>query len=492
MLFSFLTRSVSSKPKQHTIIKAKNNDFLNDFVLQERGELFSNFKLFHNESITVIDTLIFLPHFGIFLGETISWQSNELKNATVGRSSRRTKRSPETHFETMESKIRRKLEDVLSFDSTPIFRFIWMRNLTESEFDMLDSSFHELLPKGRLLFSDESAESIKAKFYSFGEYRHNPYSVITVMGALNPHSYILPTARTPSGALLSVEQNLFLTSQFEGITTLAGGHGSGKSTLLIRKALNFLLSHPQEKVIIITPTRLGGELLRDELVSLLEYGVLSIDLSALHFYTPVSPENGDIDRIEDLKIFQKASIILCDDSHLMEKSFMQKVEKQRGKRWLLVTNIKLSEDAATFKLSGQFRRSPVPKEIYPKHNRSAATLLVQLRKILVHTQPSDILIAVSTHQESIRIKELIDNYFHLNCRVLTPASSLQYQDLNSIIITTADCIAPLSRAHVILMSIDASDPNYPLALSRASESLTIISSENLIRKDPADENYENG
>lgn len=491
MLFSFFKRPVSPKPKPHTVSETKNNNALKDFVLNEGGKIFSDFKLFQNDTITVIDTLIFLPNFGLFLGETLHWQSQELKKATAERSSRQTKRLPETHFGTMESKIRRKLEDVLPFDSTPLFRFIRMQNLTEAEFDALDSSFHELLPKERLLFSGESAESIKAKFHSFGIYRNEPYSAIKIIGALNPHLFILPTSLNPLGALLSPRQKLFLQSQFEGTTLLAGGHGSGKSTLLIRKALNYLLMHPQERVIIITPTRLGGELLRDELVKLLEYGALSINLNALHFYTPEHSDTENTDRVEDLKSFQDASLILCDDSHLIDKSFILKLEKQRGKRWLLLTSIHSDENETTFPLSGTFRRFPAPKEIHPKYGRTLLTLLLQLRKIIAHAQPTEILIVVSDYDGLTLLKERIDAYFHLNCRILTLSSSLQYQDLDSIVITTAECIAPLSRAHVILTDVDASDPNYPLTLSRASESLTIISSKNSIRKDPIDENHKN-
>lgn len=487
MLLSFLTRYFSPKkpvPKKH-IENDNNNISLKTFVQNEGGKFFSDYKLYHHESVTSIDTLIFLPNYGIFLGEVIHWDAAEVENATVERSSIQTKRPAATQFDQLESKIRRKLADVLSFDSTPIHRFIWMHRLSEAEFDTLDSSFHELLPKNRVLFSDESIETVKTKLSSLGEYRREPYSTLKVIGALNPHTYILPSALHPSGALLSPQQSLFLTSEYDGVATLSGGYGSGKSTLLIRKALLHLLAYPEEKIMVITPTLLGGELLRDELISLLEYGALSVDLSALYFYNPVPSNSGEVDRIEGLKNFQEASIILCDDAHLMEKSFIEKLLKQRQKQSVLLTTVHTTDHSdASFELLGRFRRSPAPKNIVSANHQFAITLILHLRKLLSRVPSTDILIIASGEHTILPLKEAIDEYFNLNCRLLLPSFSLQYQNLDSAVITTMECIAPLSRAHLFLIGIDPADPNYSLALSRASETLTIISDKNPPQKTP--------
>lgn len=451
------------------------NNALKNFVTQEGGKIFSDFKLFHRSGLTSIDILIFLPNFGIFLGESINWRANELKKATVERSSKRTKRPSATHFETIESKVRHKLNDVLSFDTTPIYRFIWMKNLTEEEFDALDPSFHELLPQKHLLFYTENLASLKDKVHRIGEYRYEPYSSVKILGALNSHAAILPTKTNPSGALLSPQQNLFLTSPIEGCTTLLGGYGSGKSTLLIRKALLYMLSHPAHKVMIITPTLLGGELLRNEIVSLLEYGAITIDLNALYFYTPLTCTIAEVDRIETLKSFQESLLFLCDDVHLLDELFLDKLRLKIGSRPLICTSIAPCSSDATFSLSGRFRRTPTAKEISPPLNQSTITLLMQLRKHLTRTTPSEILIAVSNNQEALYVKEAIDEYFDLNCRLLTSTFSLQYQDLDSIIVAPVEYISPICRGHVILLGIDPCDANYSLTLSRASETLTIIS-----------------
>lgn len=491
MLFSFFTRLISSQPQQHQQSATPPNPLLEEFVRKEGGEIYSDFHLFHNTSITSVHLLVFLPNFGIFLGERVSWHPSELKNATVQRASRQIKRPSVTRFETIESRVRRKLEDVLSFDTTPIYRFIWMQNITENEFDVLHPSFHEFLPKSHLFFSDETSQSVQTKLYAIGDYRSEPYSFLKIIGALNSHTVILPSPANPSGALLTPQQNLFLASRFQGVTTLSGGEGSGKSTLLIRKALSLLLENPQEKILVITPTRLGGELLRNELISLLEYGAVRIDIGALSFYTPDCGNSDHNNRIEDLKSFQDASVILCDDSHLIEASLLQKLYHHQTKRWLLLNTILPAINESAFTLSGHFRHFVTPKLIYAKANRFILALLIHVRQKLLSSTPLELLIIVPSPEELGTVKESLDTYFHLNCRPITLSSSLQYQDLDSIIIATTNAIAPLCREHVILLGCDPMDPNYSIALSRASESLTIITDKNSIRKDTPDENYKN-
>jgi len=74
-------------------------------------------------------------------------------------------------------------------------------------------------------------------------------------------------------------------------------------------------------------------------------------------------------------------------------------------------------------------------------------------------------------------KDAIDEYLHLESRILNTSFSLQYKSLEFITITPLELISALSVSHCYLINIDSSSPLYPLALSRASESVTIISEE---------------
>lgn len=171
----------------------------------------------------------------------------------------------------------------MSFDFIPIFRFIQMDHLSESEFDHLDPSFRKLLPKQFIIFSDDTVESIKEKLTSMGKYLHAPLSDVQIIGALQTHAFILLTPASPSGALLSPQQAQFLYTELGKTTTLYGWYGSGKSTLLIRKTMLELLNNPHERIVVFAPTILASDLLRNAFVSLMYYGVISIDLRQIVF-----------------------------------------------------------------------------------------------------------------------------------------------------------------------------------------------------------------
>ncbi|MDD2780310.1 hypothetical protein [Sulfuricurvum sp.] len=467
MFFSFLTRFFSSKPKEPIINVSEDNIPLKIFVIKEGGKFFHQFKLYHHHSITPIDTLIFLPHYGIFFGETLEWKASDLENATVERSSRQSKRPAETHLEGVEAKIRSKLEDVLSFNFTPVQRFIWMKNLSEIEFDALDSSFHTLLPKERILFGNDTVDIIKSKLHTVGEYQSVPLSSIQIIGALASHTFLLPTPNYPIGSLLSPQQNHFLAITLHGSTTLYGDYGSGKSTLLIRKAMLMLLTNNEEKVVILAPTLLASELLRDAFVSLMYYGALSIDLNRIIF-THIREE------IDNLKSYQDATAIFCDDSYRMDSGFIEKLKAKMPTKTLLFTSIDENLDSQTnVHLTYGYRSRPSLSTVECTDKEILPTLLCELRKYTSDGGKGVILVVADANFIPL-YKDPIDEYLALNARKLTLDFSLQSQDMDDLIITSIECLSGISCSHLLLLTSDPSE-NYNYALSRASETATIIS-----------------
>ena len=470
MFFSFLRRIFSSTPKEPILNDTEDNIPLKIFVIKEGGKFFHDFQLFHHNDITTIDNLIFLPHYGLFFGKTLGWKASELENATVERSSRQNKRPASTNLEGVEAKIRSKLEDVLSFNFTPVERFIWMKHLLEVEFDSLDSSFHELLPKERILFADETLESIRTKLNAIGVYQPSPLSSVQIIGALATHTFILPTPDYPAGSILSPQQNHFLSLPLLESTTLYGDYGSGKSILLIRKAMLMLLGNPNEKIALIAPTLLASELLRDGFVSLMYYGAVSIDLNRILFL-PIPEE------FDNIKILQDTTTIFCDDSYLMDKRFIETLKKKMANKLLVFSAINEDTESKTnVHLTYGYRNKPIQKAHQCSEKGILPTLLTELRKYTIDGGKGVILVLPDPSYIP-HYKEPIDEYLGLNSRPLTLEFSLQYQDMDDLIITTTDCLSGVSGSHVILLTSDPSaDYTYPL--SRASETATIIAYSN--------------
>lgn len=469
MILSLFKRLFSTQSSSLPQPIYEENPSLKIFIVKEGGKYFQNFKLFHYEQSNTIDTLLFLPHYGIYFGETLNWKASDLENATVQRSTKQSKQPSATHLENIESKIRSKLQDVLSFDFTPVFRFIRMDHLSESEFDHLDPSFHELLPKKSVIFSDDTVESIKEKLTSMGEYLHTPLSGIQIIGALQTHTFILPTPTNPSGALLSPQQTQFLSTELGKTTTLYGGYGSGKSTLLIRKAMLELLSNPQERIVVLAPTILASDLLRDAFVSLMYYGVISIDLHRIVFAP--SSEN-----LESFKPFLEATTILCDDWYAMSPRFVETVRRKCSAKKLLTVSIDEEHESDTnYALTFSYRDPLSPQSIETDDKGLLPTLLSELRKSFQSDIPP--LLILPESYDFTLFKEAIDEYLGCNARILTPSFTLQTQDIDDIIISTEEILSGIAVAHVIIIS-DNPSKDYTYALSRGSESATIISVSN--------------
>ena len=435
-----------------------------------KGVFYPDFKLYLYETTTQIDLLLFLPHRGLYAGERISWRADELKGATVERAVPGEKKKSATRFNAVESAIHQKLENVLSFDSTPCERFVWMEYLSEEEFDLLDPSFHTLLPKSRLVFAGEAEASILQKLENLSPYRQEPYSAVKVIGSLNAHTMLLPTPSNPFGSFLSDEQYRFLDTGFsDSVTTLYGASGSGKSTLILRKAVQWVLSNPKQKVLIITPTLLAGELLRNKLVSLMEYGAFTVPFESISFYTPQSTEP-----LEDTDLLREASAIFCDDAYRLDSGMVKMLKNRRGKRWLLLSTIFRPENEENvFCLENRYREAKLLTTLKATRNDVMFVLMMELRKRLEETPPNDIMVVLPEQKMLAEFKRSIDEYFGLDCRTLIPGFSLQYQNLDDLILATADYICGLRIPHLFLIAPEKEE-DYPFELSRASETATII------------------
>ncbi len=478
---SFFSKSTSPSPSQSVCDDdSEQKEFFRFFAQEENGYFYENFNLFYQDTHISIDLLFFIPYRGLLFGEKLQWDTQMLQGATVELPSQKNKAEPSTRLGRSEAAIRHKLEDILSFDSTVCERFIWLSCLNEDEFDTLDSSFHELLPKERLIFSDSSKESIHQKLCALAPKLSEPYQKQKIMGALQSHMLLVPTDEKSYGTFLSDEQKKFLETDYsDTVTSLFGEHNSGKSTVLIRKALLLLLNKPDEKILIITPTPVGGEILRNELVSLIEYGALKIELVSLTFSTPAYTQN-----ITEFAGFQSASVVMCDDAYSMEKDFIDALITHREQRWLLLSfhNEYVPISDSTVMLHNNYQKNIPFAKIPSSADKTLLTLLLELRVRLQSVNADKIMVILQNDERINEYKEAIDEYFHINARLLAPEFSLQYQNLDDLIITTPENAHGLHMPHIYLVASDESE-YYTYALSRASESATIISFSNPKRRD---------
>jgi hypothetical protein len=478
VFFSFFTRFLQKESLPDVIQQNESNTlqltFFQEIAQELNGLFYKNFDLFYQDTTTRIDLLLFIPDRGVYFGEKISWDLATLNGAKIERASKKGKKKPSTHLETAETLLHNKLEAIHSFDSTPIERFIWMPSLNEEDFETLDSSFHELLPKERLIFSDTSKESMYQKFIALLTQLNEPHPALKVMGSLQSHTLLLPTKEQPYGAFLSQEQRLFLDTDYtDTVTTLLGEHNSGKSTLLIRKVLLLLLKNSEEKILIITPTLIGGEILRHELIALIEYSIVNINLLSLSFYTSEA-----LERIEELDAFQNASIIICDDSHIMDNLWIERLIEYRQKRWLLLSaqSGKSPLTDSTVILHNHYQKEIPCKRISSSAEKVLSTLLSELSLHLQSTSAETIMVILPRADQLEKYKKAIDETLHRNSHILTAEFSLQCKNFDDLVLSVSENTYGLHLPHIYI--IGSEEENYTYLLSRASESATIISFSN--------------
>lgn len=475
-LFSFLK---SSKTLSIPAVEHDSSAF-DDFILKEDATLLTDFTLFLHNKQCKIDLLLFLPHYGLYLGEKITWNLRELKGTSVKRLTRQSQKTPHTNIEATENTIYQKLQDVLSFDSTPIQRVFWMKNLKKAEFDTLNSTFHEHLPKGRLIFQDDTTQEIQTKLHALQEYQTTAFSQLKVIGSLRAHALRLPTVSDPFGSFLSEQQQLFLDALLVARTVLSlhGPHSSGKSSVFIRKIMDYLLINPQESALVLTPTKLSGELLRNELVALMEFSSTTCNLSNIHFYTL---EDEKIP-IETNPLFHTSTLIACDDIHLMNADTLERIIECKGSRSLIMSSVNPPEqiNAQTYTLNAVYR-TPTVNTIHFSHTKGALfTLLSGLKTHLETTSSNLIMILLPTLNMILEYQKAIEEHLNVKCRILNDQFSLQYENLEEITLCTPEFCCGLNVPHSYLINLDSNEHlYYPLALSRASDTVTIISETNL-------------
>ena len=102
-------------------------------------------------------------------------------------------------------------------------------------------------------------------------------------------------------------------------------------------------------------------------------------------------------------------------------------------------------------------------------------LLSKLKELREVSLESSILLLFADELLIPIYQEAINEHLNFKSQVLTANFSLQYKNFNSIILSTLSYISALEVNHTYLLNLSPDDPLYSLALSRASESITIIS-----------------
>ena len=445
------------------------------FAKEKGYPLFENTPVFHRSQKVDVPLLLFIPKTGLVLFEYKEWSYEELRNAHVSKASHAEKSDNSLSFESISDFIKEKFTDLTTFDDIDIFNFVIMEQLREEEFNMLDTSFHELLPKERILFHDSSQEQIERKFKAL-QTKQKTYTIQNTLPFIFSQYMILDGDRV---FFANEAQRAFIDKELESIENLVADRQSGKSTVLVQKALLEKLEHPQKRIAILAPSHLQADLLKQTLLELVERSSVVLDMNDISIYTPndilnehrrglkkAPTEEILIESFHLSKGLDIADTLLFDDAFLIEKAFIDYLKHiQKGKTLLLINSLE-DETTASFNTSYY-------AEIEFLHAAEFPTLLKKINSLLKENKDVQMLI-FTADEDFDAIKEDIEGFTAKKLSVIETDRPLRDQSPTPIKLCNYDPKVPLHATYTFLIQSCKSDYSALKYLAKSSKTKSFI------------------
>ncbi|MEA3371599.1 MAG: hypothetical protein U9Q40_09700 [Campylobacterota bacterium] len=450
-------------------------------------ELFKDMTIYHHSQKYSIPLMILDMKRGIFLFEIREWTYDELKNSTIERAENQTASKDTLSYQKTQNIIDRKFNELTHHDAVPIFNYLLMENLNADEYEHLDESFKELLPRERVIFSDSSQEEIMQKLeYSEVSKVLLPPKEAIIGNLLIQHTIVNDDLTLK---LCDAEQIAFIESEITGVQVLTADNDTDKSSVLLLKAILERLNKPDEQFVIIKPTHLACDILRKKLVDIVEHAIVEIDLTSIMILTPLElinlhrnrlkkePIVGNITIDNSLmhKSFNITDLILCDDSNLLPDKFIDYLIHIQNKANLLLVNSPLKEAEYNFN-----KEEKTDKNIDVKfHQANPHAKALQLISKLLQTSEAKNITVVSNNLSREKLNDDLEFFIKDKAILLDSSQNLINQNFDSLLLLSYADTNALQTEHLILLDLcfsSVSEIDY--ALSMASSSVDIVFEEN--------------
>ena len=441
--------------------------------------IFKDVNIYHHTTSHPLSLLILDSLRGLYLFEVKKWTFDELKDVEVQKAPKQKHSENTLAFENSHKIIHQKFNELTHADGVPIFNFLLMENLSADKYEHLSDLFKKLLPKEKVIFCDSSQEEITIKLQSVAQESSRLPSVDTILGTLFIQYTFLDEENTPH--IGTPEQIAFIDKPLSDYSELQGVPASGKSELLLLKAINEVLNKDAQKIIILKPTTLACDLLKKRFLEIIEHAIVEIDLGAIEIITPLTLLNRHrkkmgkeaIERVEiEPKLLKKhyhfADAIFCDDTDILEESFVNYLENlQEHQKILLVKRAKEREQPMLCK---SYRGGNRSWHFY--QTQPYAKALHIIKKLLSNSEKNILLVADRETRE--HLQEDLDSFITKKPEVLESKKHLLEQRSSDILLCGYEDINAISVNHIILMDLCSSNENlleYAINLANCSTSI---------------------
>lgn len=472
--FFFKKNKILTVPDSILIKKLKN------LSTQSNLLVYKDVTIYHHKNSYKVPLMVLDDLRGLYIFETKEWTFDELKNAEIQKAQKQESSADTLAFENTQNIIRKKFNELTHDDGIPIFNFLLMENLNSDEYEHLNSSFKELLPQEKIIFSDSLESDIFKKLQDVSEPTEGLTTADLVMGTLLVQYAILDNEDV---YFANKEQITFIDKPLEPLSELTAPHQSGKSSLILLKSIVTLFNNPTEKILILKPTTLACDILKKRFLDIVEHAIIEVDLSAIEIITPLDLINRHYTKmgkehisslvITDIlmkKSFDNSSLLICDDSDMYDISFINYLKHiQKKDTLLLVKTSKEQEEKQTLTLSYQNKNRNVSFQ-----NTSPYAKALNLIFHLVNTNETKIALVAS--QESCRdLFDDLENFITSQPQILESNLPLVKQELGEVLLCQYSDINALSIKHIIMLDLfSASENEIEYAFNLATDSVNVL------------------
>ena len=458
MNLNFLTKFFQKEEKALSFLDSILVKKLKTIAVINELDLYTNIPIYHHAKSYLIPLILLDKEHGLYIFEKKEWSYDELKNAKVEKSQNQISSKDSLAYQNTQDIIHTKFNELVHNDGVPIYNYLLMENLNADEYEHLDDSFKELLPKDRIIFSDTQAEDIVKKLELIP--KQELPSRDDILGNLFIQYTILDTDLQLH--MCTNEQMKFIDAQISTTTILSGKGSTGKSSTILLKALLYKLENPTKNILIIKPTKLAADIFKKKLLETIEHAIVEIDLASISVLTPVEllnlhltklkkeplVKNLFIDPLLMQKKFDTADFIFCDDVDLLEKVFVEYLQHiQQNKPLVLVDAHAKDSDFIFTRTYGKEKR-----EVHFLQTHPHAKALQLIAKLLENNDAKDILVVANSLSKE-KLNEDLEFFIKDKALLLDSSKNLIDQDFNSLCLTTYNDIVGLQTKHLIMLDL---------------------------------------
>jgi len=457
MNLSFLTSFFKKNKKTLQLPQSLLLKEIENTAKSNKLNIFQNITMYHHTQNFFIPLLILDEERGLLLFEFKDWSYDDLKNAKIEKATQQNSSKNTVAFEKSHDFIKRRFNEITHSDGVPIFNYLLMQNLNTDEYNHLDDSFKKLLPSEKIMFNDSTENDILTKIMNSEVSPVALPNVANIMGTLMIQYAIFD--KEQHMYLASKEQRDFIDSDILPRFTLKSLPGTGKTTSILLKVILQKLKEPQLHVSIIKPTILACEILKSQLLNIVEHAIIEIDLSSIEIVTP---------QLFQEKGLKNSDLVICDDSQAYSPEFIEELNNLKASL-ITVENALESDTQKLF--TTRFKKSP---KVYFHQANPHAKALQLISSLLQEHKAEDILVVCSDLSREKLVDDL-ENFIVEDIVILEASKSIIDQNLNNLLLSSYNDINSLEKKLVILIDICFADIHQLYyAYNLAQENLHVV------------------